>query len=219
MENKKIELIECINTFQGEGPDIGSRSLLCRFKLCNKKCPWCDTALKMRVQEELEFSLNKIQKIIDEKNCGLMITGGEPTYDKNLNYTIDLLNNIQFPFASVETNGYNIVELMKNVNGFKNIKFIVSPKVFNDKDFNDFKIIFNDILKDERIFFKIVVPDVYDSRVVQLLDEMGYNDKTYLMPKGVTNEKLQNSYSRVLDLAEEFSVNITTRLHLMYNIT
>lgn len=220
MTNETIELIECINTYQGEGPDVGQRMVLCRFKLCNKKppCKWCDTLVKMRMQEEMEFSLFKLQNIINEHNCGIMITGGEPTYDKNLDYTIKMLNKLEYPIANVETNGYDIVNLLKKVDNFKNIKFIISPKVFNDNELEQFKKFFENVLQDKRVYFKVVVPDDYDSQIIQLISNYGYNDKTYLMPKGVNNGELERSYPYVLDLAEEFSVNITTRLHLNYQI-
>lgn len=218
MADDKIELIECTNTFQGEGPDIGQRVVLCRFKHCNRICSYCDTLVKMRVQEEMEFSLSKLQNIINDTNCGLMVTGGEPTYDKNLDYTIKMLNELDYPVANVETNGYDIVNLLKKVDNFKNIKFIISPKVFNSNELEQFKKFFENVLEDKRIYFKIVVPDDYDSEIIQIINDYGYNDRTYLMPKGTNDKELQESYPYVLDLAEEFSVNITTRLHLNYQI-
>lgn len=222
--NEKIELIECVNTFQGEGPNLGRKTLLCRFKHCNlldekRPCKFCDTLVKMRVQEEMEFSLDKIQDIIIKKNSGIMITGGEPTYDKNLNQTLDMLNMLKYPFADVETNGYDIKSLIRHVDGFKNVFFMVSPKIFNEYDFLKFK---SSLIKDEfndiRVYFKIVTPDDYCEHIIELLDYYNYNEKTYLMPKGVNNEELEESYSSVLDLAEKYSMNITTRLHLNYQI-
>lgn len=221
MEN--VELIECINTYQGEGPDVGLRMLLCRFKKCNllddkSPCKYCDTLVKMRVQEEMDFSLSKLQDIIDKKNCGIMITGGEPTYDKNLDYTINMLNRLNFPIANVETNGYDIVNLIQKIDGFKNIKFVISPKIFNNDDLIGFKKLLKQNLDDFRVYFKIVTPDDYCEQIVESLNYYEFNDKTFLMPKGVNNDELEKSYPYVLDLAEKYSVNITTRLHLNYQI-
>lgn len=220
-----IELIECINTFQGEGPDVGQRMLLCRFKYCNlveekRPCNFCDTLVKMRVQEEMSFSLDKLQEIINKNNSGIMITGGEPTYGKNLQCTLDILNKLNYKVANIETNGYNIKDLIKYSDGFKNIKFIISPKIFNENDFklfNDENLLGN-ILQDMRVYFKIVAPDLYSEQIISKLNDYNYNDKTFLMPKGVSDEELEKSYPYVLDLAEKYSMNITTRLHLNYNI-
>ncbi len=219
-----ISLIECINTFQGEGPDSGIRMLLCRFKRCNLvdnkiPCTWCDTLVKMRVQEELDIELNKIQKMIDKKECGIMITGGEPTYYNNLKDTINMLNNLDYPIANVETNGYNLKALINLVNGFKNVKFIYSPKVFNEDQYEEFKNVFSDVSLDQRVYFKIVAPSNYSRMVLSFLNDKKFNNnKIYIMPRGVSVDELNNSFPTVLDFAEEFNVNVTSRLHISYQI-
>jgi organic radical activating enzyme len=216
--NQKIELIECTKTFQGEGPNIGKKVILTRFKLCNKSCPYCDTKIKMRVSQEMIFSLESLQKIIDENKSGIMITGGEPTYNKNLKYTINMLNNLNYSFADVETNGYDIKTLLQNVDGFQNINFIISPKIFEEYDLAEFERLLEYLFNDRRIFFKLVVPDVLSKEILDLIQKHNYIDRTYLMPKGKTKKELEESYPYVLGLAEEYLTNITTRMHLTYDI-
>ena len=99
---KHVMLIESIFTFQGEGPDVGKPMQLLRFKRCNNSCPWCDTQVKMRVFQESEHSLRSIQEVINDKNCGMLITGGEPTFNLNLNQTISLINEVTAPLYNVE---------------------------------------------------------------------------------------------------------------------
>lgn len=217
-----IDLIECVNTFQGEGPDSGFRILLCRFKSCDRvdnkvPCPWCDTLVKMRVQEEMGFSLTKIQNIVNEKSCGLMITGGEPGYGKNLDQTLSILNDLDYPVANVETNGCNLGTFLSLTNAFKPVKFIYSPKVFNDEDFNIFSNLVDEYHNDTRLYFKIVVPDNFDTRILDMLSKYNLNTRTYLMPKGKSrSELLESANNSLFDLAEEYMVNVSGRMHIMY---
>ena len=132
---EKIKVIESFVTWQGEGSDTGKRMLILRFKKCNKSCIWCDTKLKMRISIETEISLEKVQEIINEEKCGIMITGGEPTFNENLISSINLINEINCNLFNVETNGYNLTGLIERVNPNKNVVYSLSPKLFTKEDF------------------------------------------------------------------------------------
>ena len=62
---KSVKLIENFVSWQGEGPDSGQAMIILRFKSCNLRCPWCDTAVKMRISAEAPHSLSDIQKTED----------------------------------------------------------------------------------------------------------------------------------------------------------
>ena len=88
MDTKVIKCIETFVSWQGEGFSSGQRMLIVRFKRCNRVesgrgCPWCDTQIKMRTNIEYSISLDKIQEILDKDKCGILITGGCPTYSTN----------------------------------------------------------------------------------------------------------------------------------------
>ena len=134
---KTINIIENFCSFQGEGPDTGKRVLILRFKRCSRNCSFCDTALKMRISQEMKVSLKEIQKLVTNDHLNILISGGEPTFSTNLNQTIEIINQIDSNLFNVETNGHKLVELISKVNPEKNIHYMLSPKIFNSADLKE----------------------------------------------------------------------------------
>jgi len=222
-EERNIHAIQLLTTMQGEGPDVGKRMLLIRFKKCNRvedkhPCLYCDTLVTMSNTIETEISVSRIQQIIDENNCGLMITGGEPGYGDNFGETIFLLNNLKYPFANVETNGYQLEKFLDNT--FKNnVKFIYSPKIFSgielSKSLSDSEKVFDD----PRVYFKIVYEN--NQLIPKYLDGLKKicgkdTSRIYLMPEGATRDKLIEHSGEVFDACEEYGFNFSTRSHIIY---
>lgn len=236
--SKKVKLIESMITWQGEGPDSGQRMLLCRFKKCNRgdtsvrpyypACKYCDTLVKMRSSIETDYPISNIQNTINEEKLGLLITGGEPTFLNNFDYTIDLIENLNIKFGNIniETNGYDLFHLIQkstNKNPNNNIiKYIYSPKFFNlDEVNNEIQYIseFKNII-DKNIFLKIVY--VYD--LSELIDLFLYNvlkyfnnKNVYLMPEGKDKDELLKNSGIVFDKCEEFKLNFSSRQHIIYS--
>jgi len=216
---ESVNLIECINTWQGEGIDTGQRMLLCRFKYCNKKCSWCDTLVKMRVHQEAEISLDKLQDIINTEKCGLMCTGGEPTFSNQLKQTISMLNNLTYPVANVETNGLDLLELIKEVDPSKNVHYSYSPKIFNEKDWEEALELSETLSSNSNVFMKIVVT-WKDSMVLDFIEsavKVFPSNRIFLMPLGKTKEEMFTNAQIVFDKAEEFKTNVSSRMHLVYD--
>lgn len=212
---ESVRLIECINTWQGEGPDSGRRMLLCRFKYCNMKCRWCDTIVKMRAIQEAEFQLVELQDIIYEQKTGLMITGGEPTFSNQLEATIEMLNKLVYPVANVETNGLELEELIKFVHDDKPVKYIFSPKMFDKDQIGEAIMKGNKLSTNENVFIKVVCDD--EEKIETFLANIPNTGRIYLMPQGRSREELITNAPMVFDLAEKFKVNFTSRVHLMYD--
>lgn len=215
-----VQLIECITSWQGEGPDVGKRMLITRFKTCNKKCKWCDTIVKMRSFQAADFTLEQLQKVINEQKLGLMVTGGEPTFHTNLQQSIMLLNLLEYPVANVESNGHNLYELASKVPASKPVKFIYSPKIFSVEDLENEKknaFMFKD---DPRIYFKIV----YENNefineflsYLSLFEDLIYSQRVYLMPEGITRADLLRNAPAVFDAAEKYKMCFTSRTHIIY---
>lgn len=215
---ESVNLIECINTWQGEGADTGQRMLLCRFKYCDRHCSWCDTLVKMRAEQELEMPLNKLQDILDKEKTGLMITGGEPTFSNQLKQTITMLNLLDYPIANVETNGLGILELIKEVNPDKNVHYSYSPKIFNDNDWDDAHDLSESLSDNSKVFIKLVVSD--DEYTINFLDHVVKvfpSNRIYLMPLGKDKETMFSNAQQVFDLAEKYKTNVSSRMHLVYD--
>jgi len=218
---KTIRAIECLNTFQGEGPDVGKRMLLVRFKYCNRKCNFCDTIIKMRNSLECDYKLKDIQKSIDSQKTGILITGGEPTLENHYNDTICLLSNLNYNIANVESNGYNLENLIKDVNLLtysKKIRYIYSPKIFSQNDYLN-SIDKTELLVDyDNICIKIVYQDTTVlNNYLSWLSELDISNKIYLMPEGKTKNELLVNSSKVFDLCEKYRFNFSTRTHIIYS--
>ena len=73
-------------------------------------------------------------------------------------------------------------------------------------------------VKHPNIYIKVVY---YESRenfnFVEKISKMGINDRIYLMPQGCNRDELLKNTPFVLDAAEKFKVNISTRMHLMFD--
>jgi len=238
MGKKNIPLIECIPTWQGEGPNAGKRMLLVRFKFCNRTCIFCDTQTKMNVPEVM-YSLNELNNEI-EFFRNLMITGGEPTLKtgsvNNYQHTVDMLRYCNYDFADVETNGFNLVEFLYVIHEIENLKgnkktinVSWSPKFASVEDLKYNIDIFNDIQSGltygNTEIHILKVPTlklvISDDIAIKFLDEvisMGYDtNRIYLMPLGSTLDKIQKSFPDIVKLAEQYNCHISSRMHLVHN--
>ena len=215
--SKVVRLIECFQSYQGEGPDTGKSMLIVRFKRCNRSCPWCDTSVKMRISVESEYEIQTIQNVVDDKKCGLLITGGEPTFNLNLSGTLDLINYVNCNYYNVETNGYGLIKLIKDVDPKKNVKYILSPKLFSEKDFDFYTDLTKRIISNEKIYIKVVGEDrklVHD--YLQFLTSFNINERVYIMPEGKTRDELFQNQHCVFDMCEKYKFNFSSREHIIY---
>ena len=213
-----VNLIECINTWQGEGVDTGQRMLLCRFKYCDRHCSWCDTLVKMRAEQELEMPISKLQDILDKEKTGLMITGGEPTFSNQLTQTITMLNKLEYPLANVETNGLGLLELIKEVDEEKPVHYSYSPKVFTDEDYEEALDLAIQLASNSNVYMKVVYANeqiVYD--FLKAVVKVFPSNRIYLMPNGKNKETMFSNAQDVFDKAEEFKTNVSSRMHLVYD--
>ena len=216
---KAVRLIENFCSFQGEGPDVGRAMVILRFKTCNLSCPWCDTRVKMRISNEASYSLSSIQSVINHKAVGILVTGGEPTIKRHIQEALSLLNDLDYPVANVESNGFNLEELIDKVSPDKHeyIKFIFSPKIFTRKDLDlatEKAIKFRDV---SNVYFKIVYEnnELINTYLYWLATKTNLR-RVYLMPEGNTREKLIEHSGEVFDACEKYKFNFSTRAHIIY---
>lgn len=88
-------------TFQGEGHFSGRRALFVRMPFCNLNCSWCDTSFNnwKKITKE-DFA--KVAQ--EEKSRFAVLTGGEPSINKDSPKVIEWLKEMDF-FIAIETNG------------------------------------------------------------------------------------------------------------------
>jgi len=108
-------------TLQGEGVYSGKPAVFVRLAKCNLRCSWCDTFFDDGDWLTFDETSNKIDKVIEDfylekklvrpkftkhdentKNeLVLVVTGGEPTLQKNLGPFLDHMSNI-FKYTQIE---------------------------------------------------------------------------------------------------------------------
>lgn len=222
---KTVKLVESFISWQGE-IFCGKRMLFLRFKDCNKECSFCDTQIKMRNTLDSEYSIDDIQDRIIKEKVGIVCTGGEPTLSKYLDKTSYLLNHLKYPYANIETNGFQLLELIQSVKKSKQslIKYIYSPKIFNDKELKDEIKRTIELSKFENVYFKIVLSNRYlFSHNFKYLDEilinnnLDINSRVYLMPEGTTKEEVIRNSSFVFNMCERYKINFSSRDHIIFN--
>jgi organic radical activating enzyme len=217
---KSIKLIENFVSWQGEGPDSGRAMIILRFKTCNLKCPWCDTAVKMRISAESPHFLSDIQNTINERKAGILITGGEPTVAKHFDDTISLLNELNYPIANVESNGHRLYELISSVFPKKPVKFIYSPKFFKPEDVKLGVDTLNKIAGHHNVYVKVVYDGskyAYDfMEFLSKQDDLLWEHRIWLMPEGITRTDLIKNSEKTFDLCERFKFNFSSRSHIIF---
>jgi len=219
---REVRLIENFVSWQGEGPDSGKTMIILRFKTCNRNCAWCDTSVKMRISAEAPYKLSEIQQSINDRAAGILVTGGEPTVKKHFDECAMLLNELNYPIANVETNGYALYELIGEVDPHKPVKFIYSPKIFNMQDRHDAKETLNKIAGHQNVYVKVVYePDnEYSMQFLEYLkNEMAdliLNQRIWIMPKGTNRADLIKNSEQVFDACEKYNFNFSSRDHIIF---
>lgn len=219
--SKSVRLIENFISWQGEGIDSGRTMIILRFKTCNRSCPWCDTSVKMRISAEAPHQLSDIQKTIHEKNAGLLITGGEPTVNRHFDEMVMLLNELEYPVANVETNGFRLYDALNSVDKQKPVKFIFSPKIFDQKDWEFARKTLDEIAPFKNVFIKIVYENTaYVHQFLDLINiyhsELKWDHRIWLMPEGTTRSELIKNAEKVFDVCEKYGFSFSSRNHIIY---
>ena len=217
---EEVRLIENFVSWQGEGPDSGQTMIILRFKTCNLKCPWCDTSVKMRISAEAPYKISDIQDTVNENRSGLLITGGEPTVPKHFDETVALLNQLDYPVANVESNGYQLKKLIQETDPAKNVHFMYSPKFFSPEDLENQTKVTLDLLPHQNLFIKVV----YENKplVIDYLEWLSSKitleqaNKVWLMPEGTTRVNLIKNSEEVFNACEKYKFNFSSRSHIIF---
>jgi organic radical activating enzyme len=227
---KKVNLIELINySWQGESIDSGKKMLILRFKRCNRAhgylennglvaCNFCDTLIKMKVLMEAEYSINDIQAMIDKNNLAVLISGGEPGFALNLKSTVDIVNLTKSYLYNIETNGCGLEKMIEGINKNKNIKYMLSPKLFTKDDMIFYKELISNIKENDKVIIKLVCED--RPEIHQFLDYLKDikfdSNRIWLMPEGRNRDELIKNAPFVFDMCEKYSTNFSSREHIIY---
>ena len=223
---KKLIVAETFYSIQGEGQTMGKPSVFLRLGGCNLLCKsedWvCDSIEVWQKGKAVLFSEVLQEDYIKRLREGahLIITGGEPLIHKNkiIDYLEWFQREFRFkPIIEIETNGTINPEiiLFETVNYWN-----VSPKLKNSGEtairrINELALsAFNN--NELKTIFKFVVNDRED--FLEILEDYGNIidiKKVVLMPAGSNTEELNKTRSIVAEMAIEFNVRYSERLHIV----
>lgn len=215
-------LAERFGSFQGEGPLMGQRCVFVRFSRCNLTCRWCDTKYTWdwtqyqptRVSDRIPVP--ELVRWVSDQGVDLMvITGGEPMLQQPAMAALaaGVPDHVR---VQVETNGTRVPEpaLIELVD-----LWVVSPKLANSGVNYGRRIVpsaLAALMATGRVAFKFVVtdPDTDFDEIAGLVKDFGL-DPIWVMPEGVTRERVLTGMDAIHGLAVARGWNVSTRLHIL----
>jgi 7-cyano-7-deazaguanosine (preQ0) biosynthesis protein QueE len=239
VQTLKLVVNECFGpTFQGEGLNIGVPVMFLRLAGCNLHCVWCDTAYTWRFSDTHPHNSNTVYDPKDEthpmtpgevyrqlyaKARGgavrhLVISGGEPMLQqKGLQPFIEMLKADGW-YIEVETAG-----TIAPTDGLQVDLFTVSLKLAHSGNPLSKRQVphairrFVELSDEGKAVFKFVVSDLGDfSEVDALVNAYGINPRfVYIMPEGISAEKVQETTVRIAEETISRNFNLTTRLQVL----
>lgn len=224
---------EIFYTLQGEGFYCGCPSIFIRTSGCNLRCNFCDTYYTSWFTEGGKKTPDEIIKeIYDQWGYvkHVVISGGEPTIQKDLPELVDKLidkNHI----VTIETNGTIYKENLKPS------LFSISPKTnnsipdetkypkeaqYNQKQQtlhiknNKLDNLHNYIKSDIPYQIKFVTIDENDLQEIDnIVDEYSIpSENVYLMPEGFTKESQEKRALKVAEICKDKKYIFCPRIHV-----
>jgi len=102
-----MNVMEIYRSIQGEGTLMGVPTTFVRFFACNLRCSWCDTKYSWSVREGGTWEVLSPEEIAERVDAlraqHVVITGGEPTLQKELPQLARVLKNRRY-HLTIETN-------------------------------------------------------------------------------------------------------------------
>jgi 7-carboxy-7-deazaguanine synthase len=239
---EKANIIDLHTCIQGEGKFSGVPHILVRVSGCNLKCHFksniCDTPYSSWFPEKGHFTFQDVEYLYvqNPQINHTFITGGEPFLDVSTTRQLIRIAKKHNHFVAAETNGSLWADL--------DFDFVtISPKLSNsipvegneimNTGGETYRITNHDALKHDRqrinlkvleqlvkrydYQMKFVVQDEKDIKeITELTAQLQVpNEKTYLMPEGITPEGLQQRRAWTIEKCIEMGVNYSDRLHIV----
>lgn len=221
-----MNVSEVFYSLQGEGAEMGKRTVFLRCSECNLRCKWCDTKYSWVTIKELpvETVTEKVKEYLRDYHCeSLCITGGEPMLQQNalINLSRLLGDDVYLEEVSIETNCTIAPgdDVKRELEEFIT-KWTVSPKLPSSGEVFD-PGVFGYFRYHDDVEWKFVIDDVTDFNCMKELLK-GLRGPVILQPAATVPfdlitylSKLKWLTQKVLD--ERLPVRVLPQMHkLLY---
>lgn len=221
-------------TVQGEGKFVGYPTVFVRLSGCNLRCAWknkdgtlttCDTPhTSFNPEKNNKMDVGDIVDKVLAHNCKhVVITGGEPYFQKEVVELIDCLY-LHDKHVTVETNG---TIFRSSLPAYHSISLKLSsssahPELGAKHEKQRFKL--ESILEFVRMGsyqFKFVVNDENDEKEImdivaqiEKATEVNISEHIWIMPQGISAEQLDAKMLWAIDLCKKHGWKLSDRLHI-----
>jgi len=213
------------DVLQGEGPSVGKFCSFIRFTGCHRECNWCDSSHTWKKGQIVTKKMNlvEIREFLEKGKARLLVlTGGEPLLHQDKAYFMDILDWYTRGWEfEIETEGTFLPsDKIKEMVDAGLVRINCSPKLSHAGMGNlssEYMKSLPEIVKLPGSILKFVVRNGDDvEEALKLCEQVkAENEQIYLMPEGVTTEEQLKKLPLVYDLAIEYGVNFTPRLHVL----
>lgn len=213
-----MKVNECFISPQGEGPQMGVRSLFIRLSGCNLHCHFCDSKYASLFTEVSRTELNKVIRRAYEKGVRNVVwTGGEPSLQIADIKDVIAMCPCDMTHA-IETNGEKVFS------GDVFDLVVVSPKDREHNNDTEFcELLERWALVEPPIVFKPVV-DVHNINWWMRWTKDHPGVRVYFMPMTPQDEDMILEHDRMVKMIirkmDEYGVNgaVSPRLHVIYKV-
>lgn len=234
-----MRIIELFKSIQGEGQRTGRPSIFIRTGGCNLRCMFgksiCDTPHSSFNPDESKYGLINVGHIITENPQiqDIVITGGEPLIQKDLDSLVDYIKNINpFLHITIENNGtimpsnylMEMVDLWSISPKLSTSEPKVSKKYGVTKEQVEYhkshrinKDVLDKLSNECECQFKFVYSGM-DS-IIEILDIIDNTNivksQILLMPEGTTNKQLTKLRKETIEMCVKYGFVYCERVHIV----
>lgn len=201
-----MKISEIFSSIQGEGPWTGRLCTFIRTSGCNLACSWCDTKFANEISMEIEID-NLLDTVNNIGNNYIVITGGEPTIQDDLQELIEALEMNDY-CVGIESNGIKR-DVIDDIANNTEALIVICPKTI--------PLLMQ--YKDSGYTLKYVVDPNRIKDIGKAISQHNMQD-IYLMPLGIEPEEIILGSYAIIEMIKTYKLNCTlsTRLHILLGV-
>jgi len=198
---------------------------------CNFRCPWCyssELVLPEKIKEQPKTTEKELFSFLEGKKGlieGVVICGGEPTIQKNLEELIKRIKKMEFS-VKLDTNGSN-PGMLKDLANKKLIDYVAMdiklPKERYSELVEDVKGIEESVefLKKDKVDYEFrttIVPDVLNREDILSIAEWLKGSKRYYLQNFRAEKTLDPKFEKIKPYSENYLLRIKKEISKYFEV-